>query len=85
MLPKKINLGCGNVVLVKEVPRDVMQSAIGLDTEAAWSVDVEDGASHVGIIFVDASLPMYRKRFLLYHELVHAANDICYWEREKKE
>lgn len=83
MLPKKINLGCGNVILVREVERSVIQGMVGTDTEACWSVDTPAEAPHVGMILIDKSLPLGRKKYVLYHELVHALNDICYWERDK--
>jgi len=83
MLPSKLNLGCGNVVKIEQVPRATIQSAIGQDTEAAWSCDPPTGSSYVGVIFIDKSLPLARKRALLYHELLHAAVDIFQWESDK--
>lgn len=79
-LPSKINLGCGNVVKIDQVPRSTIQSAIGQDTEAAWSCDVPADSSYVGVVFIDKSLSLARKRALLYHELAHAAIDILQWE-----
>lgn len=79
-LPKQINLGCGNVVKIEEVPRAVIQSAIGQDTEAAWSCEPPAGSQYIGVIFIDKTLPYRTRRALLYHELVHAAVDIMQWE-----
>ncbi len=83
MLPKKINLGCGNVILIKEAERSVIIASAGKDTEAFWSVDTADGAGHVGVIMIDKSLPFGRKKYILYHELLHAVNDVMYWERDQ--
>lgn len=82
-LPKKLNLGCGNIILIKEVQRSVIQAAAGVDVEAFWSVDAPDAASHCGVIMLDQSLPLGRKKYVLYHELAHAVNDVMYWERDK--
>lgn len=82
MLPEKIDLGCGHVILVVQVSPLIIQAAIGAGTDAAWSVDVPDDSPYAGVIFIDESLPEKRKRVLLYHELVHATNDISLWERD---
>ena len=83
MLPKKINLGCGNVILIKEVERSVIVASAGKDTEAFWSTDTADDAGHIGVIMLDKSLPENRRRYVLYHELLHAINDLVYWTRDQ--
>lgn len=52
-------------VVVEEVPY------IGADTDADWSYD--SGQIRIRLL---RSLGIRRKRFLLYHELTHALNDI---------
>lgn len=84
MLPSKINLGCGNIIKVEQVPRATIQAAIGQDTEAAWSCDPPTGSSYVGVIFIDKTLPFTRKKALLYHELTHALVDIHQWESDRQ-
>lgn len=82
MLPSKINLGCGNIVKIDQVPRATIQSVLGQDTQAAWSCGAPEGCSYVGVIFVDKTLSESRKRVLLYHELQHAMVDIFQWESD---
>jgi len=78
-LPKKINLGCGNIILVKQVERTVIQGAIGEDTEACWLNECPNSTSAVGMILIDKTLSMAAKKEALYHEMMHAVVDVFQW------
>lgn len=76
MLPKKINLGFGNVVKVSLVDRATIRSLVGHDTEACWICDPPEGTAYVGVVFIDKSLSQAQRKEAFYHELMHACVDI---------
>lgn len=75
MLPKKINLGCGNVVKVDMVPRTTIQGLAG-DLDACWVHEPPVGTAYIGVIFIDKSLNQAHQKEALYHELLHACVDL---------
>ena len=76
MLPKKINLGCGNIIKVDLVPRSTIQTLVGHDTVACWVHEPPEGTSYVGVIFVDRSLSQAQQKEYFYHEMLHACVDV---------
>jgi hypothetical protein len=74
-LPRKLNLGFGNVVKVEAVARSTIQTLGGQDTEAWWCTPPTD-SPFVGIIYIDKSLSLARQKESLYHELLHGCVDI---------
>ena len=84
MIPSKLNLGCGNLIKVEQVPRATIQSLAGRDTYACWSCDAPEGSPYVGIIFIDKSLSLQARREAMYHELLHALVDVFQWTIDKR-
>lgn len=73
-IPRTIHLPFGYTVKVRQVTRPEMRDAVDDDEElpdGCWSVDDRT-------IYLLRSLSAARKRYLLAHELVHAAHDAAH-------
>lgn len=74
--PKSIRLPFGFVVRVVRLPRDAFRLATEWEEgeqelDGCWSY--EDMA-----IYLDASVPVTRQRYMLCHEVAHAALDLAH-------
>lgn len=80
-LPRHVDLGVARIP-VKVVSRKVMFDEADCDEDETppdglWSCEDET-------IYIGAWLPAKEKRIVLFHEIVHAANDAQYFDRYQK-
>lgn len=84
-LPRKISLGGGHVVEIVLVPVSTMKDLTDDDShlDAVWEPLLHEEGPLSGRIYIWNKLSAKQRLAVLYHELIHALNDILSWENSK--
>lgn len=73
-LPRRVQLGRGNIIKVAIVSPTVLREAF--EDEDPDSTLTGGWDSEINTIFIRSDLPLARRWYVYWHELLHAVNDI---------